>query len=92
MIPPEKINSEGINRSYLGGLVKRPSTSRGRLSPVPASGGMKPLEFTSSGGRGGALSRLLKSRFFTFYKVIQFEQVKILYQGVIGLSRVSLFI
>jgi len=31
---------------------------------------VEPLEFISSGGRGEALSRLVKSRFLTFYEVI----------------------
>jgi len=31
---------------------------------------VEPLEFTSSGGRGGALSRQTKSRFLTFYEGI----------------------
>jgi hypothetical protein len=31
---------------------------------------VEPLEFTSSGGRGEALSRLVKSRFLTFDEVI----------------------
>jgi len=31
---------------------------------------VEPLEFTSSGGRGEALSRQVKSRFLTFYEGI----------------------
>jgi hypothetical protein len=34
---------------------------------------VEPLEFTSSGGRGEALSRLVKSHFLTFYEVVNFE-------------------
>jgi hypothetical protein len=33
---------------------------------------VEPLEFTSSGGRGEALSRRAKSRFLTFYEVVIF--------------------
>jgi len=32
---------------------------------------VEPLEFTSSGGRGEALSRQVKSRFLTFYEGIK---------------------
>jgi len=32
---------------------------------------VEPLEFTSSGGRGGSLSRQVKSRFLTFYEGIK---------------------
>ena len=33
---------------------------------------VEPLEFTSSGGRGEALSRQVKSRFLTFYEGVSF--------------------
>jgi hypothetical protein len=36
---------------------------------------VEPLEFTSSGGRGDALSRLVKSRFLTFYEVIKVDKI-----------------
>jgi len=35
--------------------------------------GVEPLEFTSSGGRGEALSRQVKSRFLTFYEGIKVD-------------------
>jgi hypothetical protein len=58
------------------GLVKvhQQAPPKAGLSPGPARGGMEPLEFTSSGGREEALSRLLKERFFTFYEVIIFKK------------------
>jgi hypothetical protein len=45
--------------------IDKPRTIKSRLGVK-----VEPLEFTSSGGRGGALSRLVKSRFLTFYEVI----------------------
>jgi hypothetical protein len=39
---------------------------------------VEPLEFTSSGGRRGALSRIVKSRFLTFYEVIIIEAVRLM--------------
>jgi hypothetical protein len=37
---------------------------------------VEPLEFTSSGGRGEALSRQVKSRFLTFYEGINKDIIK----------------
>jgi hypothetical protein len=36
---------------------------------------VEPLEFTSSGGRGEALSCQVKRRFLTFYEGIKFDGV-----------------
>jgi hypothetical protein len=36
---------------------------------------VEPLEFTSSGGRGEALFRFVKSHFLTFYEVINIDNL-----------------
>jgi hypothetical protein len=44
---------------------------------------VEPLEFTSSGGRGEALSRFAKSRFLTFCKVISKTEFQILKSQIV---------
>jgi len=59
----------------LDGLVKRPS--------IPQSGrvGVEPFEFTSNGGGGVALLRLVKRRGAIFYEVVKFGTVIIYLKG-----------
>jgi dTDP-4-dehydrorhamnose reductase len=53
------------------GLVKESINRPRAIKPRPGVR-VEPLEFTSSGGRGEALSRQVKSRFLTFYEGITF--------------------
>jgi hypothetical protein len=62
----------------LDGLVKSPSTGRGRVSPdlgrAYASERVEPFEFTSNGGGGEALPRRVKRRGETFYEVVTIDR------------------
>ena len=50
------------------------SINRPRASKPRPGVRVEPLEFTSSGGRGEALSRQLKSCFMTFYEGIKIDE------------------
>jgi hypothetical protein len=39
---------------------------------------VEPLEFTSSGGKGEAFSRQVKSQFLTFYEAVNFDTFMVL--------------
>jgi len=48
---------------------------------------VEPLEFTSSGGRGEALSRQVKSRFLTFYEGIIIDKTYLLNFVYVSLAK-----
>ena len=56
--------------------INRPRTIKSRPGVR-----VEPLEFTSSGGRGKALFRLVKSRFLTFYEVVNKRALIYRFQG-----------